>query len=618
MNRSASNAKNAASAGKRERQNTFFSRNFLFRQLQAREQLSFAIISALWVLALYYPVLQAPFVYDDVDSILRNPWLGSFHSALYFFHSSVNFANDLLHSGQTFYRPLFWMSLGLDRWIWGLDHPGGFHLTNLLLHWINGLLGFLLLRRLRVSLWIAICTVLIWLGLPIHSEVVAWISGRTYSLALCLMLAALLLGQSYITSGRARMLIGFNVLSFLALLCHEEAVLIVPFIVLIAYATGCLISGRLAALLGTIAGPYLMYFYLRHVTHAHLLTASLQIWPVGIAFFKYLKWLLFPLYMSVERSTDMPANHFSLWTCAGLLGVICLIIFTLWLRNRLPQAASGLAWLFIGLIPFCGVIFIYQGMAERYEYIASAGMCLFLSATLFTVKNQRYQRVLTSLFLVWVLWGAWRIHDRDMDWRSPARLYAESLRATPNSPKLLYDLGAVSEQQNDLNTAKTSYEKAVALEPEYEPAIAGLGNVYLRLSDFKQAQSYYVQAIHLNPRDVKTMMNLALAMQAMGDPGGAEQQYRRIITDFPNEEDAYCNFGALLFQQHRDSEAITALSKAIAVNPNDPTAYYDLGAIYQSNGKPEVALSFYKKALVLNPSDIELLGRIRQLESEKN
>ena len=32
----------------------------------------------------------------------------------------------------------------------------------------------------------------------------------------------------------------------------------------------------------------------------------------------------------------------------------------------------------IGLLPFCGIVFLYQGMAERYTYVASVGLALLV------------------------------------------------------------------------------------------------------------------------------------------------------------------------------------------------------------------------------------------------
>ena len=491
-------------------------------------------------------------------------------------------------------------------------------MTNLLLHWADGLLGFLLLRRLGLTSLVAATTALLWLGLPINSEVVAWISGRSYSLMFGFMLLAFLSGQSYLQSGRPRMLAGFGLFSLLALLSNEAGVLVIPLGILVAYAIGRTARKPRMLLLGGAAGVYTLYFYLRHLSGIRSLNAPSAIWPVSISFFKYLGWMFLPFHMSVERSTDMPANHFSAWACLGFIGMSGIVALTFRIRKSLPDVACGLMWTLIALLPFCGVIVIYQGLAERYEYLASAGICLAICALMFKVQHQERRTIFFSLISIWILWGVWRVQSRVADWTDPARLYTASLQATPDSTKLLYNLGAVSEQRGDLTTAKSSYKKALTFKPDYEPAIAGLGNVYLRRNDPRRAQSAYYKALTLEPDDAGSITNLAVASQEMNETAVAEQQYKRAIAVAPNRDDAYCNLGALLFQERRVPEAIAILSKAVSVNPQDATPYYDLAAIYQNVGKRDLALTLYKKVLALKPADPDALSRVTQLDSESS
>src|ERR1700734_1969914 len=103
---------------------------------------TFLIFSAIWVLLLYWRALFNPFApYDDLTNIVSNPRLASWHGILYYLRTNVSFVNDLRGSGESYYRPLYWVSLALDRMLWG-SHPAGFHVTNLLLHWMNGFLLF--------------------------------------------------------------------------------------------------------------------------------------------------------------------------------------------------------------------------------------------------------------------------------------------------------------------------------------------------------------------------------------------------------------------------------------------------------------------------------------------
>jgi hypothetical protein len=111
----------------------------------------------------------------------------------------------------------------VDQKVWGLN-PTGFHLTSIVLHWIAGLLGFFLLRRLRASVLVSAMSSLLWLGLPINSEVVAWVSGRSYSLMAIFLFLALLSSDWYLRSKNFLALFSYSVAALATILCHEEDV----------------------------------------------------------------------------------------------------------------------------------------------------------------------------------------------------------------------------------------------------------------------------------------------------------------------------------------------------------------------------------------------------------
>src|SRR5262249_18681682 len=138
--------------------------------------------------------------------------------------------------GGSFYRPLLWLSLALDRRIWG-PHPIAFHSVNLVLHWANGVLLFTLLRRARVTTAVCAVAAFIWLSLPINSEVVAWISGR-YIAIFCLFLL-LALGAADLYSKRQRWiyLIVYWLAVMAAMLSYEAGVLFLPLTLLWLYFT---------------------------------------------------------------------------------------------------------------------------------------------------------------------------------------------------------------------------------------------------------------------------------------------------------------------------------------------------------------------------------------------
>jgi protein O-mannosyl-transferase len=578
---------------------------------------TYVLASLLWTTVLYAHAVAAGFAsYDDVPQIVQNPSLSSLAASLKYFQSPVSFASDLRGDGGSFYRPLFWLSLAIDEKLWGLN-PVGFHLTSVLLHWLSGLFLFLLLRRLDVSFLSSAFTSMLWIGLPINSEAVAWISGRPYCLAACFLLLGMLFAERYLSRPAAKYLAGYSLAAFCALFSHEEGVLIVGFTLLLIVAKHEGKSRAAMILSGASLISILLYFRLRHAAGAAAVTAKGSIASFGLFFWKYLGWMVLPIHMSVERSTDTPppgwsGHAFVAWLCLALACAVLIVVY-----RKIPKSLIGFAWIGIGLLPFCGLVFIYQGMAERYTYVASAGLALLVMVLGMNSQVRLRPFVLGSI-AAWALWGVYRLETRISDWSDAARLYEHSLQATPRSAKLHYNLGAILEGRKDFAQAGGEYDKAVGLEPNYEPAIAGLGNVDLNLGRVKEASQMFQKALQLKPDDVKAVTNYGTALQSLGEFAAAKAQFQRAISLAPDNDDAYCDLGVLLFQTGDASGAILQFDQAAKISPSDPTPLFNLAAIYEKTGKPGLAVKLYEQVLQLSPGDPDAISALQSLRTNSN
>jgi len=78
--------------------------------------MAYVLASLLWIILLYGHAIVGGFSsYDDVPQIAQNPALSSSSGALKYFRTSVSFSSDLHGSGESFYRPIFWLSLAMDK-----------------------------------------------------------------------------------------------------------------------------------------------------------------------------------------------------------------------------------------------------------------------------------------------------------------------------------------------------------------------------------------------------------------------------------------------------------------------------------------------------------------------
>jgi protein O-mannosyl-transferase len=587
------------------------------RWCRCRPIATYVLASVLWIAVLYAHAVTAGFVsYDDAPQIVQNPALPSVATSLKYFQSRVSFVSNLRGSGESFYRPLFWMSLAIDEKVWGLN-PVGFHLTNVMLHWLSGLFVFLLLRRLDISTVSSALTSLLWISLPINSEAVAWISGRPHCLAACFLLLGTLLAEHYLARPRLKYLVGYCLAALCALLSHEEGALIIAFTLLLTIAKHKGKSRAAMRLYSVSVVAILLYLWSRHAAGATGVEARGTMASFGLFFWKYLGWMVLPIHMSVERSTDTPPAG---WSGEALVAWLCLVLACAGLtgiHRKFPRLPIGFAWMGIALLPFCGIVFIYQGMAERYTYVASIGLALVV--VVICVESQtRWRPFVVGSIAVWVLWGVYRLETRITDWSDEARLYRHSLEATPRSAKLHYDLGAIMEERKDFATANGEYKAAVGLEPHYEPALAGLGNVDLNLGRTQEASVMFQRALRLKPDDVKAVTNYGTALQSLGKVDAAETQYQRAIALAPDKDDAYCDLGVLLFRTGDANAAVLQLDKAARMNPGDPMPLFDLAAIYQKGGRPDLAVGLYERVLQLSPNDPDAISALQSLLTNPN
>jgi tetratricopeptide (TPR) repeat protein len=539
----------------------------------------FCLASVAWLAVLYSGVLSAPFVYDDLDQIANNPALHSWHAVYsHFILAPVSFTSGFLGSGGSTYRPLFWISLAVDQHLWGVE-ASGFHFTSLFLHWLNGLLLFQLLRRLKLSPFVSGLATLLWLGLPINSEAVAWISARAYLLSTAFILLALLAALSYVRSKNWLSLLTFTAFALMADFSHEQGVLLVALLAL-SYLIETEKDPKPWIVLATLSVlADVLYGVSKFSVGAQGGDGSHTLWSAGLKFWRYLQLISFPAHMSMERSSAVPANTPSLAAFTAWAALIGIAVTGILIRKRAPAVAAGLAVLLIGLLPYCGFVYIYQGMAERFAYLAAIGFVLTV-VTGFMLVTPLQRRVLLGCLGIWAVWGAWRLVTRVQDWQQPLALYRNSLEATPRSAYL---------QKN-------------------------LADVYAAQGEPQQAVVEYTKLLSFAPNDPKTILNYAAALQQAGDKSQAEVQYRRVMELLPSASAAYVDLESLYIQEGRLDEAIAMYKQAIAVNPNDANAYFDLGVMFQQRGQDREALAFYKKVLQLKPGDQQTLLYLSKLQ----
>ena len=176
----------------------------------------------------YARTLSFEFVWDDVLLVARSQRLREWSSLPTVLAS--HFWSEV-HEGSHYYRPLVSLSYFLDLHVWGLN-PFGFHLTNLLAHLATALAVLMLTRRLTGNLLAASIAGVAFALHPIHTESVAFISGRTDVLSTLLFLLALL-GYARWRDGRGALALAGSLAAFFLALTAKEVAVTLPLILVL-------------------------------------------------------------------------------------------------------------------------------------------------------------------------------------------------------------------------------------------------------------------------------------------------------------------------------------------------------------------------------------------------
>lgn len=454
------------------------------------------------------------------------------------------------------YNPLALVSLMLDYTLWGL-WPGGYHLTNIVLHAVNGLLVYRLLDAIRGERLVSLLAAMIFLLHPVQVESVAWISERKGLLATCFFLLSWLWYVRYRAGEVAqRRFYGLSLLAYLLSLLAKSVTVIMPVMLImydLCHPTG---TGRLK-LRDKI--PYIVLALL--ATGVEIYSSLLQ--PGGSkglyhggsplatfytmlpVFCRYLGLLFWPAGLSIDYD---PPIHYgfdaTVAMSALLLAFLFVILVAMYRRDRKLAFWGGFFWLC--LAPVSQVIPLGFIMFDHYLYLPVIAMGVLVGAGAAAVRDclaikRRWLLYLglTTLvsglsvasftrtgawknsmalftdavrksphsFMAW--WGLGNVYQRAGMEELALSAYKHASDLKPDSTDVLYTLAALYLETGMPDAALPRLKRLLELNPDYVRGWAGMGRYYLLKNDFPRAQQMYLKSLELQPDAAEVMLELA-------------------------------------------------------------------------------------------------------------
>jgi tetratricopeptide (TPR) repeat protein len=564
-----------------------------------------AAIIFVFSLLLYGNTLRGEFVWDDQNLIVENSAVRSLDAGTLekLFFENYWQAKDRLGG---YYRPLVSLSYNIDYRLFGM-HPAGFHACNIIANAFACVLVFLLIHALFGNAVLAFLTALLFAALPLHTENVAWISGRTDVFATAWMLASLLLYVLARRRGSLALLVCSIGAAAAAFLSKEIAVAL-PFLVLVvdvicrsraartqpagAPPEGAppeIRSGRFAWAPGVYALLLVAYLLLRasvigNATSTYAAAAAGAAGRISLALSilaGYAFKLLYPFNLNAEYDAPVPHGFADLHVLAGILLLAGLIYAAIRCRRRHVWLAS-IAFFVLGLAPVLNIVPLGEISAERFLYLPSVGFALALGALFARVLGGgapvaasagkktgalvatpafgRDRIIAMLLFLALLTAYSARTVARNADWRDEDALFAKTVAASGTSAR----------------------------------AHLNLGNTYRNSGRIQQAIAEYKKAMELRPGYLEAMSNLAGMYRQQGRIDEAADLLERALRTYPENAELHSNLGALRVGQKRFDEGKKELELAIRYDPGNARARFNLGIVYTMTNDMDKALACFE------------------------
>jgi tetratricopeptide (TPR) repeat protein len=573
-------------------------------------------------LAVYWQVQHYDFVScDDPIYVTENPYV---QSGL----TRGSFISAFTTTPGGLWIPLTWLSLMLDYDLYNLD-PQGYHLTNLLLHTINIIILFFVLKRMTKRLGQSAFVAALFAIHPLHVESVAWITERKDVLSTLFWMLTMFAYARYAESPCINRYLPIFLFFALGLMAKPMLVTL-PFVLLLLdyWPLGRLRFSPLrrngnhqfprpalfqlflekAPLFVLSVLFSLVTFFAQQNAGAlapiERISLKLRILNALVSYVAYIGKMIWPLNLAVLY--PHPGNTLSTWQWA-LAGLFLVFISVLVIRTSrdYPFLTVGWLWYLGTLVPVSGLSQAgNQAMADRFTYIPSIGLFIFISwgipklVSRWRYKDMGLASIAAALLLI--LTAATWLQVRY--WANSITLYEHTLAVTANNPVASNGLGAALARQGRFAAATSHYYEALRTNPHFLDAHNNLGIALAKLGRLAEAVAHYSEALRLNPEYADAHNNLGNALIAQGKVDEAIGHYTEALRINPRNTNAHNNIGNALLAEGRADEAIAHFSEALRLNPDRPEIHYNLGAALIRLDRTREAIGHFREALRINPA----------------
>ncbi|MEO7414104.1 MAG: tetratricopeptide repeat protein [Opitutaceae bacterium] len=590
------------------------------RDLLHSERSRWIGILAPWLLAVaaglaYTNSFKAPFVFDDIGSIVENPTIRRLWPMGQALSPPADWGFTV--SG----RPVLNFSFALNYAISGLN-VWSYHALNLIIHVSAGLTLFGLVRRTlsrptladRFSVgpeMLAWVIAAVWMLHPLQTESVTYIVQRAESLMGCFFLLTLYGFVRSVDSAHPRRWWAVSFWACLLAVGTKEVAALAPFMVVLYDRT--FLSGtfreawrRHRGLYVSLIATWLPLAWLVASTggdrggtmgfgggtswSAYWLTQ-----PEAIT--RYLKLALWPHPLVFEYGKVIPAG--TAVTLAWATPVILLGGATCLALRKWPVGGFIGVWFLALLAPTSLVPGANQMIVEHRMYLPLVAVVVFVFGL---AARWLGARAFLLIGLTVSAAAAILTVQRNLVYRSDQALWEDTVAKRPGNARAQNNLGLAYYQRGRIDDAMGRYRESVRLDPASAQAHYNFGLALMRAGQLREAAEEFGAAVRILPYYFNAHLNRALVLMKLGLPDEALTHFARAVQTDPMPADAHLHFGVALAELGRWTEAIANYEAALQFKPDNAEAHSNWGvALYQLNQVP-AAIEHFNASLRLKPA----------------
>lgn len=555
--------------------------------------------------AVYARLLEHDFInLDDKWYVTQNPAIAGFS------WQNIKTIFTSFYIGN--YAPVQMLSYMLDYTIWGLQ-PGGYLLSNIIVHALNGIMVYQLFLRFSGSRLQATIAALVFLLHPVQVESVAWISQRKNLLAMLFFLLAWEFYCRYQAAGPEKRKTAYllSLGAFVAALLSKSIAVILP-VVLVMYDFCFPEVKRRVALLDKI--PFIIA--------AGVIAAITMFsqWPdVGeggrisefhggsrlATFFtmlpvlcRYLGMTIWPANLSADYNPPIYQ-----YPEAPVIGAFIILAAVVWGGWRLycydRRFGFWTAFFFVALLPVSQIVPLFTLMNDRYLYFPLLSVAAFAGAGA-AYLWRRFGKYSVAIYLLLALLltalavATWQ---RAGVWRNSVTLWSDAAAKVTNSARIWGYLGNAHDEAKERGPAIYAYQRGLELDPNNESILYNSGSMYLLLGDTEQADSLLKRLLRRSPGHIMGLVAFGDLAMLRGDFAEGESSYLRAHQLQPSAPDPLLKLGNAAVVTNRLDDARGYYLRAEETVKGHPEIAYNVACVEAMLGRVDSSISWLEKAL---------------------